>query len=134
MINNKLNWALQQDNKISPILSGFRSLRSTTDNLVLMNTEIQNAIHNKHHFISVLFDIKKAYDTAWRHSILRHLYTLGFRGNLPMLVRGFLSNRRIHVRIGNILSDVQQVNEGILQGSVLKGPVEYMAKSSTYNE
>ena len=65
------------------------------------------------------FDLKKAYDTAWKHGILEKLYSYGLRGNLPMFIRGFLRNRSIKVRVGKVYSDEMNVNEGVPQGSVL---------------
>ena len=119
LINVRLVWYLEQNKIITNFQSGFRANRSTTDNLVQIETAIQHSLDNKQHFIAIFFDLKKAYDTAWKFGILKKLHDFGLRGNLPLFLRGFLSNRRIKVRVGNSYSDEKAVIEGIPQGSVL---------------
>ena len=43
MINKRLTWFLESNNHISQFQSGFRSDRSTTDNLVRLETFIRDA-------------------------------------------------------------------------------------------
>ena len=43
MINKRLTWFLESNNHISRFQSGFRSDRSTTDNLVRLETFIRDA-------------------------------------------------------------------------------------------
>ena len=69
--------------------------------------------------MSIFFDIEKAYDKTWRHGILRDLFDLGLRGNLPIFIKNFLKLRRFQVRLGTILSDFYLQEEGVPQGSVL---------------
>ena len=64
----------------------------------------------------VFFDIRKAYDTAWRRGVLQSLYDFG---PLPIFIEHFLKNRKIKVRIGKELSDIYPTQEGIPQGIVL---------------
>ena len=47
MINKRLTWFLEFNNHISRFQSGFRSDRSTTDNLVRLETFIRDAFINK---------------------------------------------------------------------------------------
>ncbi|GBM50155.1 hypothetical protein AVEN_50052-1 [Araneus ventricosus] len=61
----------------------------------------------------------KAYDRAWRYGILRDMYRMGLRGNLPLFIKNFLGRRTFNVRVGDILSDDFPQYEGVLQGSVL---------------
>ena len=80
MINVRLVWYLESNNPISPVQSGFRSERSTNDNLVRLETFIRDAFVAKEHVVAVFFDLEKAYDTTWRHGIMRDLHDLGIRG------------------------------------------------------
>ena len=60
MINKKkLTWFLEFNNHISWLQSGFRSDRSTTDNLVRLETFIRDAFIKKEHVVAVFFDWKK---------------------------------------------------------------------------
>ena len=55
MINKILTCFLESNNYISRFQSGFRSYRSTTDNLVRLKTFIHDAFIKKEHVVAVLF-------------------------------------------------------------------------------
>ena len=55
MINNRLTWVLESRNLLSNIQTGFRKNRSTTDQLVLLEQAIKNALAIRKHLIAVFF-------------------------------------------------------------------------------
>ena len=79
MVNARLVWYLEINNLISPVQSGFRSERSTNDNLVRLETFICDAFVKKEHVVAVFFDLEKAYDNTWKYGILRDLHELGVK-------------------------------------------------------
>ena len=87
MINKILTWFLESNNHILRFQSGFRSDRSTTDNLVRLETFIRDAFIRKEHVVAVYFDLEKAYDTPWRYGILKDIHKLGLRGRLPTFMK-----------------------------------------------
>ncbi|GFS72964.1 putative RNA-directed DNA polymerase from transposon BS [Trichonephila clavipes] len=91
IVSAKLMFHLESHNLLSPLQSGFRKSRSTTDNLLRLETSIRKAFVKKQYNISVFFDIKKAYDMSWRYGILRDLYAMDIRGNLPIFIKNFLT-------------------------------------------
>ncbi|GFW75431.1 probable RNA-directed DNA polymerase from transposon X-element [Trichonephila clavipes] len=93
IVSARLMLHLESHNLISPLQSGFRKSRSTTDNLLRLETSIREAFVKKQYNISVFFDIKKAYDMFWRYGILRDLYAMDIRGNLPVFIKNFLNHR-----------------------------------------
>ena len=95
MINVRLVWYLESNILISPVQSGFRSERSTSDNLVRLETFIRDAFVAKEHVVAVFFDLEKAYGTTWRYGILRDLHDLGIRGRLATFNESFLADRWI---------------------------------------
>ena len=105
MHNTQLVWYLESNNLISPVQSGFRSERSTNDNLIRLETFIRDAFIKKEHVVVVFFDLEKAYDTTWRYGILRDLHELELRGRSPMFIKSFLADRCMQVRVGSTLSD-----------------------------
>ena len=119
IINVRLMWYLESKNIISPYQSGFRQNRSSTDHIVHLENVIRQEIARKNHTIAVFFDIQKAYDTAWRHYIIKKLQQAGLRGHLIYFIKNFLSNRKIKVQISNVFSNPIELREGIPQGSVL---------------
>lgn len=119
MIFKRLTWILEENNFISEAQSGFRTGRSTLDHLVTMEHIILDSFSEKKECIGVFFDIEKAYDNLNPSLVLQQLKEWGFRGRLLVFIGNFLRDRTFHVRIGNCLSSVKQMNNGIPQGSVL---------------
>ena len=110
---------LESNNHISRFQSGFRSDRSTTDNLVRLETFIRDAFIKKEHVVAVFFDLEKVYDTTWRYGILKDIHKLGLRGRLPTFIENFLADRTMQVRVGSSLSDYYDQEQGVPQGGVL---------------
>ncbi|GBM74328.1 putative RNA-directed DNA polymerase from transposon BS [Araneus ventricosus] len=119
MVNSRLVHVLEKKKWLSPFQSGFRFGRGTVDNILLLENSIREAFVSKKHLVSILIDMEKAYDKTWRYGILKDLYGIGFKGNLPIFIQNFLKTRSFRVRIGNTLSDVFYQEEGVPQGSVL---------------
>ncbi|GFV77201.1 probable RNA-directed DNA polymerase from transposon X-element [Trichonephila clavipes] len=93
----RLMFHLESHNLFSPLQNGFRKSRSTTDNLLRLETSIRDAFVKKQYNISVFFDIKKAYDMSWRYGILRDLCAMDIRGNLPVFIKNFLNHRSFQI-------------------------------------
>ena len=75
LINDRLLDYLEAHKQFAPIQCGCRRNKSTTDHLVRIENQIRTAFAKGEHFISVFFDIEKAYDM-----------TLG-KGNLERFIR-----------------------------------------------
>ena len=119
IINKRLMWFLETSNSLSNFQCGFRKNRSTMDHLVRLETFIRDAFIRKEHLVAIFFDLEKAFDTTWKHGILKDLHELGLRGNLPEFIRNFLKNRSFQVKIGSTFSDIHMQEEGVPQGSIL---------------
>ena len=119
MVNTRLMWYLERGKYLSPTQCGFRTMHSTTDVLVRMESSICEAFASKQHHITVFFDLEKAYDTTWRYGILKTLYECNLRGNLPLFIQAFLKIRRFQVQVGAAMSGTHIQEEGVPQGSVL---------------
>jgi len=119
MVNRRLIWELETRGLIIPEQCGFRTRRSTLNNLIKLENDIQLTFSNKKHLIAIFYDINKAYDTVWRRGILNELYNLGFNGRLLQFLANFLQDRYAQVRYGSLLSAPQKLQNGVPQGSVL---------------
>ena len=119
MVNERLIWVLEKKGLLSKLQSGFRKGRSTIDQLIRMETFVRDAFANKEHLVAVFFDLQKAYDTTWKHGIMQDLYDMNFRGNLPIFIQNFLSDRVFLVLYGNVLSEEYNQEEGVPQGAIL---------------
>jgi Reverse transcriptase (RNA-dependent DNA polymerase) len=84
MVNNRLTWYLESSNIFTEVQSGFRRGRSTTDQLVPLESFVHEAFVRGEHATAVFFDMEKAYDTTWKYGILQDLQNAGLRGRCPL--------------------------------------------------
>ncbi|GFT09342.1 RNA-directed DNA polymerase from mobile element jockey [Trichonephila clavipes] len=119
IVSARLMFHLESHNLLSPFQSGFRKSRSTTDNLLRLETSIREAFVEKQYNISVFFDIKKAYDRSWSYGIFRDLYAMDIRGNLPVFIKHFLNHRSFQVCLRSFYLNIFIQEQGVPQGSVL---------------
>ena len=119
MVNRRLVWLIESNNLFTNFQCGFRSRRSTMDHVGRLETSIREAIIQKQHLLAILFDLEKAYETTWRYGIMNNLFNMGLKGRPPNFIKSFLSDRKFRVHIGTTLSDIQNQEEGVPQGSIL---------------
>ena len=119
MVNERLIHYLEKNKILTKFQCGFRNDKSTTDQLVRLETYVRDAFIKGQHAVAVFFDLHKAYDTTWKHGILKDLYDMGLRGNLPIFIQNFLSLRSFCVLYGAISSDFYSQEEGVPQGAIL---------------
>jgi len=105
LVNCRLIWFLE-NNILTEYQSGFWKNRSTTDQLIRLESYIRKAFVRREHVVSVFFDLEKAYDTTWKYGILRDLHEAGIRGQLPDFISKFLNGRCLRVRVGSCLFDL----------------------------
>jgi len=63
-LNTTLVWYLEKLKLITPVQGGFRKQRSTTDQLVRLETFVRKAFVNKQHAVAIFLDLEKAFDTT----------------------------------------------------------------------
>lgn len=119
MVNNRLMWYLENNRMLTELQSGFRKGRSTTDQLVRLESFVREAFVRGEHATAVFFDMEKAYDTTWKYGILKDLRDAGLTGRLATFISNFLSNRKFNVRVGQCLSNTYKQEMGVPQGSIL---------------
>lgn len=104
---------------------GFRSGRSTEDQLLLTYNDISYAIDLGNNVDLILFDFSKAFDTVCHDILLDKLRKLGITGKLLGWIREFLKSRVMNVVVDRQLSRPCDVVSGVPQGSVL-GPLLFL--------
>ena len=104
---------------------GFLKNRSTQDALLDFTETIYDALNSRNINISILVDLKSAFDTVNHDILLNKLELYGIRGQGLELYRSYLADREFYVGLQNTFSYRKTVNIGIPQGSIL-GPVLFI--------
>ena len=133
MVNRRLVWFIESNNLFTNFQCGFRSQRSTMDHVVRLETSIREAIIQKQRLLAIFFDLEKAYETTWRYGIMNDLLNMGLKGRLPNFTKSFISDRKFRVRLGTTLSDIQNQEESIPQGSILSVTLFHIKINSITN-
>lgn len=133
LVNNRLKWLLETRKLLNRCQNGFRSNRSTMDSLTTIVTDIENALINKHFVLAVFFDLQKAFDTTWRHEILKQIHQWNLKGHLPKFIKNFLEKRTFRVKINNNHSTVGEFENGTPQGSVISPTLFLIAINNLAN-
>ena len=119
MINTRLVWFLEKNNILTKYQSGFRKGRTTTDQLIRLESFIQDSFLKGNHVVSVFFDLEKTYDTIWKYGVTRDVHKIGLRGRMPMFTQNVLTNRVFRVSLGYVYSNMYEQEMGVPQGSIL---------------
>ena len=69
--------------------------------------------------MSIFVDLEKAYNTAWKHSVVKGMHESGLRGHLLVFVENFMRDRKFNVPIGTTMSDNFIQEMGVPQGSII---------------
>ena len=104
---------------------GFLKNRSTQEAIFNFTESIYDAFDSLNHNISILVDLKSAFDTVNHAILLKKLERYGVRGLCLKWFDSYLTDRKFSVRIGKSFSDEKTLNIGIPQGSIL-GPLLFI--------
>ena len=100
--------------------AGFRSGRSTTDQVSRLVHDIESAFQRKDKFGTVLIDLTAAYDTVWHRGLYMKLLKLIPDVKLVKFIMLLLQNRAFVVVTSNgERSRKRRLQNGLPQGSVL---------------
>lgn len=119
MVNSRLMWWLEENNKISDKQFAFRKNFSTIEPIAQLTTEIMDQFNQSKPTTAVLFDIEKAYDTIDRNKIIQTMRNMGIAGNMLKFIHNYIHHRQIKVKIGCTLSAPKQTSAGVPQGGIL---------------
>ena len=104
---------------------GFRPKNSTEHPVLDLKENIFENCSKKQISCILFLDLKKAFDTVSHKILLEKLQYYGVQGNALNLFRSYLTNRKQLTVIGDCVSDLELIEWGVPQGSVL-GPLLFL--------
>ena len=105
---------------------GFRTKRSTTDAINYIMERLYQNFNSRKITQGVFLDFSKAFDTINHEILVTKLSSFyGFSMSAKELIQSYLTNRKQFVRLSNADSEMENIEIGVPQGSVL-GPLLFI--------
>ena len=116
---------IKQKNLLYPLQHGFQPGHSTSMSLLDIQDKITMAMDKNEYSMGIFLDLAKAFDTVDHKILLAKLEHYGIRGNALNWFKSYLTNRYQKVSCNGRLSNLQLIEFGVPQGSIL-GPLLFL--------
>ena len=100
-VTNRVKEWCVNNNIINKQQNGFRSERSTNDNLFKPTQSLKQNINKKFVTSVVFFEVEKAFDQVWRNGLLQKIKNLGKDKNFLRWINSFLNERTMLIKTEN---------------------------------
>ena len=110
------------ENKLSPLLCGFRSRYSTQHALLNLINKWHSCLDNSGVVGTILMDLSKAFDCLPHELVLAKLHAYGVDIKSLKLLQDYLSNRTQRVKLDSTFGSWLKILLGVPQDSIL-GPL-----------
>ena len=125
IVYNKLLNFISDNNILYDHQYGFRKGRSTQQAIITLVDKITKSQDIGDIVITLLIDLKKAFDTIDHRILLRKLYSYGIRGSMLKWMESYLTARSQYVVFDGKVSETRSIECGVPQGSIL-GPLLFI--------
>ena len=125
IVYNKLLNFISDNNIFYDHQYGFRKGRSTQQAIITLVDKITKSQDIGDIVITLLIDLKKAFDTIDHRILLRKLYSYGIRGSMLKWMESYLTDRSQYVVFDGKVSQTRGIKCGVPQGSIL-GPLLFI--------
>ena len=119
LLHKRLYSFLDQSKCLFGSQFGFRPHHSTNHALISITEHIRSALDKNNFTCGVFLDFQKVFDTVNHCILLSKLSYYGVRGIAHDLFKSYLTNRKQHTIINEMISSVLSITHGVPQGSVL---------------
>lgn len=125
IVKCRLTAHVEQNKLLPEYQAGFRSKRSTTDNLLQLKHNIELSLNRNRHVALITFDIKGAFDAVWHQGLLWKLNEMKVPKYLWCWIHDFLTQREAKIEYKASTSSGFILQRGTPQGSPLS-PLLYI--------
>ncbi len=122
VIFDQLTMYFTRNHLFNPHQYGYKHNSSTELAALEMVDRIIDQLNNQRTPINVYLDLSKAFDSIDHTILLSKLQQYGVTNSALSLLKSYLSDRYQYVQIGETVSEMQRLNNGVPQGSIL-GPL-----------
>lgn len=119
IVHENITHFIKVNNILSECQSGFREQHSTESAILLVLENWRRALDMGILVLAVFIDLKRAFETINRNTLLKKLEKMKICGKTLKLIEELLSNRKQKVKINGHLSQERDIPVGLPQGSRL---------------
>lgn len=119
LVQRRLLDFLEKKKLLAKNQSGFRTNRSTIDNLIYLIQKAYEAFDDKKLMCAIIFDIMKAFDKVWHSGLIYKLSKARIPQRIGFWIVEFLKNRQFVVEVDKTLSNLFKIESGVPQGAIL---------------
>lgn len=129
MVNERIVWWAEKEDKICKEQNGFRRGRSCAENLTRLYADIKSARCKDRYTLVAYLDVTSAYDNVQYKSLIKKLIDLNCPANIVCFLSKWMYNRNVEFIIKNDEKCERVVSKGLPQGAVLS-PILYALYTS----
>jgi len=125
LVHKRLYSFINKNKLLNANQFGFRENHSTAYALTKIVDIISQKLDLGDTVIGTFLDLSKAFDTIDHDILIGKLNHYGIRGVSSLWFKNYLTNRKQSVKIGNTVSEMENITCGVPQGSIL-GPLLFI--------
>jgi len=119
LVCDRISVFIESNDILTEVQGGFRKDHRCEDHIFTLKSIIATrSAENKSTYLAFL-DFRKAFDTVWREGLLSIAWNIGIRGKVWNILDNLYKNVQCNVKLGDIETDLFDIDEGLKQGCVL---------------